>query len=98
MENVPTCQHPLKKQQEFGPIESQKYYCQCFDQYRNLYRPELIRYKMVNDLPVLNIESELPEDNQEDTTQIDKILAEAQELMKKGRYDQAIVELYKIEF
>lgn len=53
---------------------------------------------MVNDLPVLNIESELPEDDNEDTSQIDKMFADSQDLIKKGRYDQAIVDLYKIEF
>ena len=53
---------------------------------------------MVNDLPVLNIESELPEGDNEDTSHIDKMFADSLETMKKGRYDQAIIDLYKIEF
>ena len=36
---------------------------------------------MVNDLPVLNIESELPEKDDEDTSHISKMLTDATETM-----------------
>lgn len=62
-----------------------------------MYRPELIKYKIVNELPVLNIESELPEEG-EDLTPILTMFKKAVELLDSCRYSDAIVSLYKIEF
>ena len=53
---------------------------------------------MVKDLPVLNIESELPEKNDEDTSEIEKMIQSGKETMNAGKFDQAIVDLYKIDF